>query len=45
MMTPGFLKVRPDYLKIPLIYTPGIRLEYFSTRQELFSICILAGLI
>ena len=26
-MTPAFLKVRPDYLKIPLIYTPGIRLE------------------
>ena len=41
-MTPGILK---DYLKIPLNYTRGIRLEYFPTRQELFSICILAGLI
>ena len=26
-MTPGILKVQPDYLKIPLNYTPGIRLE------------------
>ena len=29
------------YARNPL----GIRLEYFPTRQELFSICILAGLI
>ena len=26
-MTPGFLKVPPDYLKIPLNYTPEIRLK------------------